>query len=706
MTSERSFLTFALCLVPCALLVAAHQGPPPPPQVPQTFRAGTNLVLVDAYPQQDGQIVEGLTPEDFDVFEDGKPQKVEAFEFVRIEPNLSDGARRDPNNLREMYTLAADPHNRVFVAYLDTLHTTVAGSYSIRRPIVDMMNRVIGPDDLFGVMTPNMRPTDLTLGRLTLSIDEQLSKYWSWGQSQRITRDPADPMEDTLSGCFHQKDTTTGFVDWLVADGAARRFFDDILVERRREDRTLTSLEDLVAYLPRIREARTVVMIISDGWLLLGPNQSLTGEPFRSPADLRAGQGVRGLSSGIPSAQRGGDFAACLSELNRLADLDDAKRFRDLVTQASRSNLSFYPVASGGLAVFDSSLSERIDSNPGNAAGTTLLGRDMQRVGDRVQALRTLAENTDGIAIVNTNDLAGGVKRIVNDVSAYYLLGYASTNSKLDGKYRRIEVKMKRPGLSVHARRGYLASTENARAAASVAAATASAGPSPVDDALGVLARLRPTAEVFTYGIVGSGDLGIVAEIAGGLIESGKWNQGADVQAVVTGPNGEAIGTATARIDPSTRGTVLHVPLPAGALGPWRVSVKVTSGSESLEDRTTIDAGVTGGLIGGATVFRAAPGPRAPLRPVADFQFRRTERAHLEWPILKTLDQRQARLLGKNGQPLAVGATVTEREVNGQPMLAVDVNLAPLGPGDYVIEVTAGAGTDTVRRLVAIRVVP
>jgi hypothetical protein len=87
------------------------------------------------------------------------------------------------------------------------------------------------------------------------------------------------------------------------------------------------------------------------------------------------------------------------------------------------------------------------------------------------------------------------------------------------------------------------------------------------------------------------------------------------------------------------------------------VNVKVTAGSERLEDRATIESASSGPLLGEPIAYRAAPGPRSPIRPVADFQFRRTERVHVEWPMLKPLDQRQARLLGKNGLPLAVAIT-------------------------------------------------
>ena len=66
-----------------------------------------------------------------------------------------------------------------------------------------------------------------------------------------------------------------------------------------------------------------------------------------------------------------------------------------------------------------------------------------------------MAENSDGLAIVNTNDLREPAQRLAADLSSYYLLGYQSTNPKLDGRFRSIKVTVKRPGVQVRARRGY-----------------------------------------------------------------------------------------------------------------------------------------------------------------------------------------------------------------------------------------------------------
>jgi len=81
--------------------------------------------------------------------------------------------------------------------------------------------------------------------------------------------------------------------------------------------------------------------------------------------------------------------------------------------------------------------------------------QDAANLRARQQALRSMADDTDGTSVINTNDIEGALGRIVDDLSSYYLLGYESTNNRLDGKYRSISVRVKRPGVQVRARRGY-----------------------------------------------------------------------------------------------------------------------------------------------------------------------------------------------------------------------------------------------------------
>ena len=182
-----SFSLFICAILGAFALSGSAQQTPPQQQRPPVFRGEAVLVTVDVYPQREGKIVEGLKAEDFQILEDGKPQAVENVEFVRVEPSLSESERRDPGSISEMLRQASDPHNRVFVVFLDQMHVTIAGSHTTRRPMVDTLNRIIGETDLFGVMTQNTDPRALTFGRRLLSVEEQLSKYWTWGERHRIS---------------------------------------------------------------------------------------------------------------------------------------------------------------------------------------------------------------------------------------------------------------------------------------------------------------------------------------------------------------------------------------------------------------------------------------------------------------------------------------------------------------------------------------
>jgi hypothetical protein len=390
----------------------------------------------------------------------------------------------------------------------------------------------------------------------------------------------------------------------------------------------------------------------------------------------------------------GPDRAACDTELSRVFALDDRQRIRDILAAARELNVTFDMVNPAGL--------EAADVMGRDTTGTMALGL----LRDRAGTMRTLADNTDGVTIIENNDLGAGLRRLADDLSAYYLLGYYSTNGTFDGKFRQIEVKVKTPGVRVSARRGYLAPrASDVSASPAVSSPTTARATALVTEAFGVLSRLGPSSELYTYGAATPTDVQVAVEIGGGQIELGRWTKGADVQATVTGASGDVRGTARGRIDPAARGASLRVPLSAAGTGPWHVSVSVRGDGNSLEDHFEVRPS-TGTLLGEPFVFRATPAARSPLRPVADFQFRRTERLHIEWPILAALDQRQARVLDRKGQPLAIAATVTEREESpGHAWLAADLNLAPLGEGDYCIEVTAGSGAATVQRIVAFRVV-
>ena len=130
------------------------------------------------------------------------------------------------------------------------------------------------------------------------------------------------------------------------------------------------------------------------------------------------------------------------------AQSDLYSQLRDVFTAANRNNAAIYTLDPRGL--------RRSSSASTRTSGRTRIARTLQMTQD---TLRSLADETDGRAIVNRNDLAPGLAQIVRDSSAYYLLGYNSTQAPTDGKFHEIKVRVKRRGVDVRARKGYWALT-------------------------------------------------------------------------------------------------------------------------------------------------------------------------------------------------------------------------------------------------------
>ncbi|MEO8484558.1 MAG: VWA domain-containing protein [Acidobacteriota bacterium] len=669
-----SALAIAAFITPSPRLSAQDQ--PAQQARPPVFRGGVNYVSVDAFPRRDGKVLEGLTKDDFQIFEDGKPQKVETFEFVHIDPNPADADRRDPTDEKDAERQAADPHNRLFVVFLDLAHTTIAGSYAARRPVVDFLTRTIGATDLFGVMTAEMPVSRLVFGRRTEGIDGQLATYWTWGQSDRAVMDRT-PYERRLEVC--------GLILRPDASG-----FGDVLVQLSREDALHSSLESLMGRLRDLRDERKNVLFISEGWVPRRPQEGLLGSSSGDVPTIGIGTPTGNRTGGNQRTPMSDDRAWCDKEVARLAGMDFEQRYRALLTSAGRANVAFYPIDVGGLK---GSAMGRADVRGANDA----VARDANGRG-AMQTLRELAENTGGIAIVNTNDLGAGVKRVSDDLASYYLLGYNSTNSSHDGRYRRIDVKVSAPRVEVSARRGYYAA--DAEMAASMPALVV---PTLVGDEMARLSRLRADADLYSYGVPTATGADIVVELSTSASTRTAWRAGADVQVALSGAGGAA-ATVTGRIPAGSRGAIVSVPIDRTRGGPWTMTVGVSGDGDRAQDQVTVPV-APAMIIGSPLAWRALPSPRSPLNPMADFQLRRAERLHVEWPLIQEPTTKVARLLDRKGQPLGGELPLVAAPAD-RKALALDLPMSSLPEGDFLVDLTAtSASGQTERRVLAFRVV-
>jgi VWFA-related protein len=585
------------CIALLAVLAQSVRANEPPSQAqqPPRFRGGTNMVRVDAFATKGGVPVQDLTAADFDVLEDGTPQKIDTFEHVVVQA-AAPGARVDPVSVSDSIQQAGDPHRRVFVLYLDIEHVDVSGTYAIRGPLIDLLNRVMGDDDLVGVMTPEMGPQQITFARKTQVIEADLwGKYWDWGR--RDEKVP-DEQEQLYQQCYPPGSGQ------LPPSKLAQQ-----MMTRRRERMVLDSLHDLARYMESIREGRTAVITVSPGWVLFKPDSSMGarigngGDP--TPGGQRPiGVGGGGTLSTRPVANPNlDDQTTCDKERTELANLDDDQYLKNVIGEANRAEVSFYTIDPRGIAVFDSIM--------GASGQQTTVPQDFATLKLRHESLETLSGNTDGLALTGSNDLNGELRKIADDLTSYYLIGYYSTNTKLDGRFRTIKVRSKRSGVEVRARQGYRAATEKEVSAATSATALA------VPDEKAALSR------------------------ALGAIES----------------DARAQGRATTR-------------------GP-----------------------------GEPLVFHRGPSTANQMQPTVARIFPRSDRLHLELETVAGAPLWTGAILDRNGTKTAVPVSAGERtDAGGQHWLTADVTLAPLGAGDYVIQLTSSAGTEQKRTLVAIRV--
>ena len=158
-------------------------------QRPPTFRTEANYVRVDAYPTRNGQPVEDLTADDFEIFEDNKPQSIQQFEHVVVTPAGPQTTRSEPNTIGEMKQLIANPRNRVFVLFLDIQGVSVEGAWHAREPLIRLVDRMVGADDLVGIMTTRMSAADLVLARKTEVMAAGLRNIWPWGERGTLLKD-------------------------------------------------------------------------------------------------------------------------------------------------------------------------------------------------------------------------------------------------------------------------------------------------------------------------------------------------------------------------------------------------------------------------------------------------------------------------------------------------------------------------------------
>ena len=409
-----------------------------------------------------------------------------------------------------------------------------------------------------------------------------------------------------------------------------------------------------------------------------------------------------------------------------LAQLDHEFRLQQLTQTANRGNVTFYPVYARGLVAFDAPIGPDKPPSP---------IQDAANLRNRQETLRFLAADTDGTSVINTNNIDAALRRIVDDLSSYYLMGYYTTNIKLDGRFRSITVRVKRRDVNVRARRGFWAVTPTDAVRASTPTPEVA---KPVQTALASIATsVQAGKYVRTWLGTERGEGGntrvtlvwepltfppgdrrepagrvslLAATAAGNVVFRGRAPDRPIVPAPTTGSLG-AGGTSVAATAPAQR---LTFDAPPGKVE-LRITVEGATGGtldSEIRDIEVPDFTTPQVTLSTPRLYRARTLPElrtitadANAIPAAGREFSRTERVLIRFSAYAPGTERPeatAVLLNRGGTKMS-DVPVTVSAIAGTTH-EIALTLATVPAGEYLVEVTAKSAAGESKTLIPFRV--
>ena len=437
-----------VCLACLALAPARASAPVQEP--PPRFAAEADLITVDVVViDPDGQPVRGLTRDDFVVKEDGRRQSIAAFEAVEAavpeivapETTVTRSAARVATNV------SASPTRRTFAIVFDDLHVDELDMEQARSAVEAFVAAQTVPGDRLVLVT-------VSGGRFwTTTRGGRDAAFLDALRSVRSRR-PAQGRAECRIG-YYEAMQIEAMGNSRVADLVARR-----LAGLCAPPTTRPSPEQLARGAVATELTRAGVSIPSGGPSEGPPASSGSGSSLApSPAEVYARE--RGLLTGTLRVVR--EIVARLGEVPDRKSLvlvtegfpvdPSLDAFREVREEAARANVAIHFLDARGLVTGPELLSASGSTGlvPGPDVGLTVALWKLEDAG-----AKALAEQTGGL-VLQANDLLAGLEKVAEESLVTYLLGYEPTNRKRDGRYRRLKVEVRRPGLTVRARAGYFA---------------------------------------------------------------------------------------------------------------------------------------------------------------------------------------------------------------------------------------------------------
>ena len=387
-----------------APLAVTQQSAPVVAKKTAKFDVTTQLVVVNvAVKTKSGDPIDNMKTSDFTVTEDGKPQEIKIFEFQRLggdslPPPVLAQRQEEPSAVKPLVAAAIAPAKPGEIKYRD------------RRLLVFFFDQAGMP------VADQLRAQQSALKFLNSQITQSdLVSVMTYDTSLSVKQDFTDDRDRLIKvikaipiGDVGMSNGSTGADS--EGDTGAAYSADDSEFNIFNTDRKLAALESAVKMLGTLAEKKALVY-----------------------------------------------FASGMS----LSGTDNQAQLRATINAAIRGNVAFYPVDSRGL-VASAPLGDATQASQGGQgmySGSSMRTAQAAFQGQQ-ESLFTLASDTGGKALLDQNDLSLGIVQAQKDMASYYILGYYSTNTALDGRFRRIQVKLAHSNLiaKLDYRSGYFAS--------------------------------------------------------------------------------------------------------------------------------------------------------------------------------------------------------------------------------------------------------
>jgi VWFA-related protein len=403
-------------------------------------RISANLVQVDAViTDQKGKQVTDLQREDFEIYEDGRPQKITNFSYVSnepaaLQPSVASAVPRDKNAPPvPSARLRPEQVRRTIALVVDDLGLSFESGHFVRSALKKFVDEQMQPTDLVAIIR-----TGGGMGALQQFTSDKRQLY---AAIERVRWNPQGRAGISAFAPIGRELDSPSETD-AEQPGRSARDLSNEADQFREELFTVGTLGALNYIIRGLKElpGRKSVLLISDGFNVINTPHADTSSKVDTD-NLGAGRNDRVLEA-----------------LRRLTDL------------ANRASVVIYTMDPRGLPTLGFSAEDNVSNLRPDQIQSALANRSNDYISSQ-DGPNLLARETGGFSIRNTNDLSAGVRQVLDDQKGYYLIGYRPEESTFDPKtgsrrFHDIKIKVKREGLRVRSRNGfYGVANEETRAA-------------------------------------------------------------------------------------------------------------------------------------------------------------------------------------------------------------------------------------------------